>query len=63
MKEVVRESGISGLIGLTIGLSATFIAAQLWPTPWTLQQAFIAVGIASFMAAFGAAYGQQTRRV
>lgn len=46
------ESWISGLIGLVIGLCATYVASLIWPTPWTLAQALIAVGIASFCAAF-----------
>lgn len=51
------ESWISGLIGLVIGLAATYLASLIWPTPWSLGQAFIAVGITSFCAAFFARAG------
>lgn len=53
----VRDSAIAGGIGLAIGLVATYVASLLWPTPWTLSRAFVAVGIASCCAAFGGAYG------
>lgn len=58
---VIKESATAGVIGLIIGLVATYTATLLWPTPWTLSGAFIAVGCASFFAAFGGAYGAHTR--
>lgn len=55
------ESAIAGVIGLVIGLVATFVASLIWPTPCGLSGAFVAVGFASFFAAFGGVSGAHTR--
>jgi hypothetical protein len=52
----IVSSFFSGLLALIIGLVATWLASLAWPTPWTLGQAFVAVGIASFCAAFFVAF-------
>lgn len=43
---------INGVISVVIGLIITYLVSLIWPTPWTLSQAFVAVGSASFFAAF-----------
>jgi uncharacterized membrane protein HdeD (DUF308 family) len=43
---------INGLISVVIGIIITYLASLIWPPPWALGPAFIAVGTASFFAAF-----------
>jgi hypothetical protein len=50
------RAAVSGLIGTIVGLSATWIASLVWFPTWTLSQAMIAVGIASFFAAYYSAF-------
>ncbi|MBW3597110.1 MAG: DUF1553 domain-containing protein, partial [Planctomycetes bacterium] len=50
---------ISGIVAVVIALGLTALAALVWPTPWTLQQAMVAVGTASFFAAFFAQIGRK----
>jgi hypothetical protein len=52
---------LRGLFGLVVGLLTTFLASLIWPTPWTLNQAFVAIGVASFFAAFSAARSRMER--
>jgi uncharacterized protein YacL len=53
---------ISGAIGAAIGILITWLVSFIFPTPWTIGQAFIAVGVASFFAAFfGVLFNRQRR--
>jgi ABC-type antimicrobial peptide transport system permease subunit len=54
MQRKVVGAVISGVIGAGFGILFSWIASLIWPTPWTLGQAFIAVGIACFVASLSA---------
>jgi hypothetical protein len=60
MGERVRNSVVSGFIGLVIGVAVTFGVWQTTATPWDLSGVLFAVALASFFSAFGAAYGAET---
>lgn len=57
----LSEAVTSGMIALMIGLLITFVVSYIWFPPWTLTQSFIAVGTASFFAAFFAIYLRRQR--
>jgi ABC-type antimicrobial peptide transport system permease subunit len=53
MDAYLKESFITGIVGLVIGVVIGYLATFVWPTPWNLTGGLIAVGVASFFAAFG----------
>lgn len=60
MEGNVRNSVVSGIIGLLIGVVITAGVWQATTTPWDLIGVLFAVALASFFSAFGAAYGEST---
>lgn len=56
------RSLVSAIIAVVIGVALTAVAAAFWATPWTLGQAMVAVGAASFCAAFFADVGASRER-
>jgi hypothetical protein len=61
MEGDVRNSVVSGFVGLVIGVVITAGVWRTTATPWDLSGVLFAVAIASFFSAFGAAYGESTR--
>lgn len=53
---------VSGVIGVAFGILATWIVSLIVAPPWSLGQAFISVGIASFFAAFSAVLFSRSRK-
>jgi hypothetical protein len=62
MEGDLRNSVVSGFMGLVIGVVITFGVWQMTTTPWDLAGVLVAVGIASFFSAFGAGYGESTEK-
>jgi uncharacterized protein YacL len=60
-RDKVVHALISGVVGLVIGLVVTYVVWLLTPKPWTLRSALLAVGFASFFAAFGGSMAALTR--
>jgi len=60
MDEHLRNSLVSSVFGVVIGVGITFGVWQMTTTPWDLTGVLVAVGLASFFSAFGAAYGAET---
>lgn len=52
-RDNVAQASVSGGVGLVIGLVITYVVWLITPKPWTLRSALLAVGFASFFAAFG----------
>lgn len=59
MDDHLRNSLVSAVFGVVIGVVITFGVWQMTRTPWDLAGVLVAVGLASFFSAFGAAYGSE----
>jgi len=58
MDQHLRDSLVSAVFGVVLGVVITFgVWRSTTPPRWDLPGVLVAVGLASFFSAFGAAYG------
>jgi hypothetical protein len=57
MEEELKESVVSGLISVVIGVGITYGVWQVTTTPWDIVGVLVAVSLSSFFSGFGSRFG------